>query len=176
MVENVKKVILNLGCGEIKKIGCINVDYYGSPDVRHDLNQTPYPWPDNYADRIEMYHVLEHIQNWWPAFMECVRILKPGGTMEIRVPDSSSDNALTYRDHYHIFSWCSFHGILGAEQATNSWAKTEKDTVPVRLVEYYQVPFSKNNWMIYFPWLLKFCASHLRNFIFEQRIIFVKDG
>jgi len=31
---------LNLGCGEFKKDGYVNIDYYAvsEPDVRHDLN------------------------------------------------------------------------------------------------------------------------------------------
>ena len=37
---------LNIGCGEFKKDGYINVDYYSvsEPDVKHDLNKFPYPF------------------------------------------------------------------------------------------------------------------------------------
>lgn len=44
---------LNLGCGSDYRQGYINVDRIsGVADVIHDLNEFPYPWPDNAADEI----------------------------------------------------------------------------------------------------------------------------
>jgi SAM-dependent methyltransferase len=128
------------------------------------------------VDGIEIHHVLEHIPDWWGAFKEMARILKPGGYLHIRVPDASSDSAMTYRDHHHVFNRVSFHGIMNALSGTNEWAKTEQNSVPLKMWEYYQVPFQRYEWMVRFPWLLQFCADHLRNFIWEQRIIFIKIG
>lgn len=177
MGTHVKPTLLNLGCGTNHLIGYVNVDAYGSPDVVWDLNMFPYPWADNSVDGIEMWHVLEHIPNWWSAFTECARILKPGGYFQVRVPDESSATALTYRDHLHVFSLRSFHGIRGAQSGTNSWAATEAESVPLMLREYYQVPFTEYQWMAkWCPRVLRFCANHLRNFIWEQRFIFVKVG
>jgi len=36
---------LNLGCGEFKKDGYVNVDFHSvlESDVKHDLNEFPYP-------------------------------------------------------------------------------------------------------------------------------------
>lgn len=170
-------LFLNLGCGSNKLAGCLNVDAYGDPDFFWDLNSFPYPWDDNSVDGIEMWHVLEHIPNWWEAFKECARILKPGGYLHIRVPDESSATALTYRDHHHVFSPRSFHGISGARHGTNAWAETENDSVPLRLEGYNQVPYQQYEWMVkWCPRVLKFCADHLRNFIWEQRFRFVKIG
>ncbi len=80
-------VCLNLGCGFVHKPGFINVDLFDCcrPDVRWDLNKFPYPWDDNSVDNIEMWHVLEHLEDWWTVFLECTRILKMGGTLDIRV-------------------------------------------------------------------------------------------
>jgi len=54
-------------------------------DVRHDLNQIPYPFDDDMFDEIHAYEVLEHCgrQGDWrfffDQFSEFHRILKPGG-------------------------------------------------------------------------------------------------
>ena len=172
---------LNLGCGTKKFIGkeWINVDAYRScdPDIVWDLNKTPYPWESGSIDHIYMSHILEHVADWWPCFTECARILRPGGTLEVRVPDESSATALTYRDHFHVFSIWSFHGIQDAKHGTSAWAREVMDSVPLRMESYNQVPFEKYAWMIkWCPWLLRFCASHLRNYIHEQVFVFRKIG
>ena len=169
-------LLLNLGCGFNPVNTHINVDAFDNckPDVVWDLNVTPYPWPDNTFDGIDMFHVLEHVEEWWPCFCECARILKVGGYFHVRVPDESSMTALTYRDHLHVFSPASFQGIDGQSQPGNAWAVSELDTVPLRLEAYMQVPFSKYNWMRFIPGLLRFCANHLRNFFWEQRFTFIK--
>jgi ubiquinone/menaquinone biosynthesis C-methylase UbiE len=178
MEQTYKPTLLNLGCGFNKIDNFVNVDAFDNcePDVKHDLNSFPYPWGDNSVDGIEMWHVLEHIPNWWEAFEECARILKPGGYLHIRVPDESSATALCYRDHHHVFNKVSFHGIIGAGHGTNAWARTEQDSIPLIMQEYYQVPHKQYEWMTRFPRLLRFCADHLRNFIWEQRFIFIKVG
>ena len=173
-----KPLLLNLGCGTQRWATHCNVDAFGDVDVRWDLNKFPYPWEDNSVDGIDMYHVLEHLDDWWSAFKECARILKPGGYLEIRVPDESSMTALTYRDHNHVFSKASFWGIDSWHNpGTNTWAATETRSVPLQMTGYFQVPFAKYHWMIrWCPNILRFCADHLRNFIHEQRFIFTKVG
>lgn len=173
--QDVRPVIINLGCGFKKCEGGINVDGFEAcnPDILWDLNKTPYPWEDNSVDTIYAYHVFEHLENWWGAFTECARILKDRGQIEIRVPDASSDSAITYRDHLNIISLFSFDGILNrlGGRTLNSWAAEQK-IPPVVLIRYARVPFQRYNWIPI--WILKFCAKHLRNFIWEQRFLFVK--
>jgi len=175
MEQDVKPVILNIGCGYKKFIGGINVDGYAAcePDILWNLNDTPFPWDDNSVDHIYAYHVFEHLDNWWEAFRECARILKPGGQIEIRVPDPSSDSAIVYRDHVHIIGLFSFDGIgnrLGGRKL-NSWAR-EQDIVPVVLIRYARIPFAKYNWIP--VWILRYLGRHFRNFIWEQRFLFHK--
>lgn len=176
--------VLNLGCGLKKMIGAINVDAYEScsPDVVHDLNIKPYPWEKNSIDRIVAHHVFEHLTNWWEAFEECGRILKPGCQLEIRVPDSSSDSALSYRDHHQIFTPHTFHGAHRWDgkpfrHGTNAWAAEVAGSVPLKFVRWNQVPFKKYNWMLkWCPWLLGWLGAHMRNYIWEQVFIFEKIG
>lgn len=165
-------VFLNLGAGlDRMPAPWVNVDAYGTPDLRWDLNDTPFPWADGSVDLIYAAHIFEHLEDWWPAFRECGRILRPGGLLEMRVPDESSSTALGWRDHRHIFTINSFHGAVGYGHATNAWAVDEKNTVPLKLVSYNRVPFPKHNWLLKIPWLLAFLADHGRNFIHEQRFV-----
>lgn len=82
---------LNIGSGAFKKEGYVNVDLdpLFEPEVVHDLNVRPYPFPDNYFDVIEADHVLEHLE--WPlhTIRELHRIARPGATIIIRVPHFS---------------------------------------------------------------------------------------
>lgn len=88
-MNNLKK--LNLGCGEDKKPGYVNLDFHDhvSPDVVHDLNVFPYPFEDNSFDEIICYHILEHLDKPFWVMRELHRILKPGGKLFIKVPHFS---------------------------------------------------------------------------------------
>lgn len=94
---------LNIGCGQRKKNGFINVDNDPrmEPEILHDLNTLPYPFPENYFDHIEADHVLEHLAHPIDVMKELHRILKPEGTLEIRVPHFS--RAFTHPDHWRGF-------------------------------------------------------------------------
>jgi len=185
MEQNAKINILNLGCGLKKFIGGVNVDAFKScePDIVWDLNKTPWTWAeDSTYDRIFALHIFEHLVNWWDAVIECSRILKVGGILEIRCPDPSSDSSLTYRDHVTMISPLSFHGIMDGNgivpfrSGTNAWALTQENTVPLKAVFFARVPFPRYDWMNRkgLHWLLTFCARHMNNFIWEQVLIFEK--
>lgn len=164
---------LNLGCGLDKRKGWLNADFVPEccPDICFNANE---PWPFNDETFYEVYasHVYEHLTNWWGAFKEAARILKPGGRLTIKVPDESASMAGTYRDHVVIISQHSFHGIQEYFSGTNAWAIREQCTVPLGLIHYEKIPFKKYNWMPGF--MIRFCADHLRNFIHEQKFVFVK--
>lgn len=94
---------LNLGCGEHKKEGYVNLDWQPlvKPDVLHDLNQFPYPFPDHAFDLIEAVHIIEHLDRPFRAMRELHRILKPGGTLHMKVPHFS--RGFTHAEHSHGF-------------------------------------------------------------------------
>jgi SAM-dependent methyltransferase len=94
---------LNLGCGESKKPGYLNLDWQEAvhPDVVHDLNQLPYPFADATFDIIEASHVIEHLDRPFTVMKELHRILKPGGVLQVRVPHFS--RGFTHAEHAHGF-------------------------------------------------------------------------
>ena len=179
--ETDDRLFLNLGCGYKHREGFVNIDKYDicNPDLVWDLDVFPYPFDSNSVDGIDIWHTLEHVNDWWGVIVECTRILKPGAKMNVRVPDESSGTALTYRDHNHVFTEYSFHGILDRSGwGTNAWAEIENDTVPLLMIHYGKIPYAQYEWMLRWPFkrLLKFCADHLRNFIWEQTFLFEKVG
>ncbi len=94
---------LNLGSGALKKEGFINVDWQKAtnPDVVHDLNVLPYPFPDGCFEYIEASHVLEHLDRPFFVMKELHRILKPTGRLLIKVPHFS--RGFTHAEHTHGF-------------------------------------------------------------------------
>lgn len=94
---------LNLGCGEFKKEGYVNLDYIDDldPDVVHDLNVFPYPFESNRFRLIEANHVLEHLDNPFMAMKEFHRLLAGDGELIIRVPHFS--RGFTHAGHKRGF-------------------------------------------------------------------------
>jgi SAM-dependent methyltransferase len=91
---------LNLGCGDKKKDGYVNVDVVGSPDVAWDLACFPWPFEDNSADEVYSEHFLEHVIDYDKTILEMHRILKPNGKLHFRVPHFRS--ACT---PWHLHHW-----------------------------------------------------------------------
>ncbi len=93
-----KLVQLNLGCGNYKLDGFINVDHsaHCNPDKIVDLETFPWPFESDSASKIVLSHVLEHIGRDVKVFEQVIRELyrvsAPDGLIEIAVPDPNHDN------------------------------------------------------------------------------------
>lgn len=80
---------LNLGCGSVYFPEWNNSDLLPGRNVyAHDLSN-PLPWPEDTFDAVYSSHILEHLtpeagQN---LIAEKYRVLKPGGTCRVVVPD-----------------------------------------------------------------------------------------
>lgn len=94
---------LNLGCGEFKKEGFINLDLRQEtqPDVVWDLNKFPYPFNSGEFEVIEADHVIEHLLDPFRVMKELHRILKDGGKLVVKVPHFS--RGFTHPDHKRGF-------------------------------------------------------------------------
>jgi len=82
------KIKINLGAGRDIKDGYINHDIklLRGIDVAHDLNSYPWPWDSQSVDLIEALDLLEHLDNFIQAMEEVHRILKPDGSLHLKVP------------------------------------------------------------------------------------------
>ena len=69
---------LNLGCGNRKNEGWVNVDKHKifKPDVLHDLEKFPYPFEENSVDEMLLSHVLEHIGQNPDIFINIIKYLR----------------------------------------------------------------------------------------------------
>lgn len=87
--EPVKK--LNVGCGEFRKAGYVNLDIRSDvgADIVHDLEAFPYPIPDDEFDLVEADHVLEHLQDPFRVMRELHRITRNEGIVLTRTPHFS---------------------------------------------------------------------------------------
>jgi len=101
---------LNLGCGNKKEPGHVNVDRDArhKPDQVWDLNRFPYPWPDGSIDAVKMRHVLEHVDNVIAVMDEVWRILKLGSRVHVEVPYVTHFQAIGHPQHKHFFHWGTF--------------------------------------------------------------------
>lgn len=82
--------MLNLGCGKYLLPEWINADLYRNADVCFDI-RARWPIPDGCVVGVRLEHVLEHVAYPVEALhvlAESYRVLTPGGTVRVGVPDS----------------------------------------------------------------------------------------
>jgi predicted SAM-dependent methyltransferase len=110
---------LHLGCGPCLKPGWVNIDTFSDQaELQLDLREK-FPFPDGCASFVFCEHFFEHLEFPNPAMdflKECWRVLKPGGTLSLGVPDtewpvlSYANGDPTYfdlaRERFHP-AWCT---------------------------------------------------------------------
>lgn len=94
--ENIDEIYLNVGAGDRKLSGFINIDIGASADLQIDVTKG-LPWPDDSVSGIYSEHFIEHLSqaDGLQFLRECFRILRPGGIVRIATPDCDS-----MVDHY----------------------------------------------------------------------------
>ena len=132
---------LNLGCGANKLPDFVNVDHYGEPDVRHDLERFPWPWPDSSVDEVRLIHVLEHLGQSPATFIgvmkELYRVCAPGASIRIVVPHPRHDDFLG--DPTHVRAVTSDTLYLFSRRINLEWKKAGAANTPLAL--YHDVDF-----------------------------------
>ncbi len=87
------KIKLNIGCGTDYKEGWINIDNNSDNNIQKlDLNwdmRNPLPFEQDSIDYIFNEHFFEHLtpEDGVKVMVDLRRILKPGGTLRIAMPD-----------------------------------------------------------------------------------------
>jgi SAM-dependent methyltransferase len=107
-----EKLIIGVGQGYSPLPGVTGIDILEDfrPDVVCDIRDG-IPFEENRFDEIECKHVLEHIQlneKYLFVMKEILRVLKPGGTVEIEVPHKDTDSAYESAEHTRFFVRNSF--------------------------------------------------------------------
>lgn len=105
--------ILDLGCGKRRVKGALRVDRDPGcrPDVLHDLDELPWPLPDDGFDDIICRHILEHLSDTEQTLREIHRVARHGARVVIVTPHFSSVNSWDDPTHVHHFSSASFDGL-----------------------------------------------------------------
>lgn len=165
---------LNLGCGLKQMPDHVNLDLVASvkPDVVHDLNRFPYPFPDNRFDEIRAMDVIEHVADLPATMREIWRIGRPGATVELTTPHFSCVNSFTDPTHTrhlssssmdyftagHLFS---FYGSEGFDivQKRIFFQPTLLNKLVSRLAARWPLEYERR-WAWIFPaWFLGFKLS-----------------
>ena len=101
-----KKVKINLGCGDKYLQGYINCDVLTlvKADKYFDLNKFPYPFNKESIDEILLDNVLEHLDDIPAVMRELHRIARSKCIIRIYVPYGKSDWAIQDPTHKHYFT------------------------------------------------------------------------
>ncbi|MGZ5037034.1 MAG: class I SAM-dependent methyltransferase [Usitatibacter sp.] len=136
-----KRIKLNLGCGSRHFEGFVNVDKYGEPDVRHDLEVFPWPWADSSVEEIRLLHVLEHLGRDPDVFIgimkEMYRVCANGARVQIVVPHPRHDDFLG--DPTHVRPVTIQVLTLFDRSACDEWQRQGFANTPLAL--YHHVDF-----------------------------------
>ncbi len=112
---------IQFGSGSKRQDGWINIDLFApSADYALDLREE-IPFPDNVASFIYSQHVLEHFV--YPGevrhlLAESFRILRPGGTFSVAVPDCGSALQAYARDDDEFFRFWRLRSYHTTEKPT----------------------------------------------------------
>lgn len=128
---------LDIGCGPNKHPGAVGMDRrkLDGVDVVHDIEEFPWPFPDETFDKVLASHVIEHLKPWLMIDLmnEIWRVTKVGGQLLVAMPYAGSPGF--YQDPTHIKTWNEntplyfdpAHGLYGIYEPkpwqikVNSW-------------------------------------------------------
>ena len=143
---------LNLGCGNNKFEGFINVDKSGhcQPDVKLDIEYDLWPWDYESVDEIVAFHILEHIENIDYVFKEMYRVCQHDAQIHIVVPHPRSDNFLGDFTHIRPIIAETFH--LLSKQNNKEGIKLGSATTPLAIIWNVDFEIIEQKVMIQEPW------------------------
>ena len=87
-IRDEKGIMLDIGCGEKKMEGAIGLDIRRTKEVDIIADACRLPFKDEVVDSVYSSHLIEHFSHVEvkEVMREWVRVLREGGTIEIRCP------------------------------------------------------------------------------------------
>jgi len=102
-------VFVNMGAGNTRIEGAINIDISPKADISLNLGVDPLPFDDESVDLIYSDHTIEHVENYLYLIGEVNRVLKKGGCFLVGVPYVTlTKYHLVNPYHLHNFNEYSF--------------------------------------------------------------------
>jgi hypothetical protein len=126
-----------MGCGQNKRPGYVNVDCAAEcrPDEVVDLEETPWPWPDDCASEVLFIHSLEHMGGDPKVFLammqELWRICAPGASVIIHAPHPRHDDFLN--DPTRVRAITPATMALFDREANEAWRAAGAANTPLAL-------------------------------------------
>jgi SAM-dependent methyltransferase len=125
---------LNLGAGFSEIPRAIS----HSIETGWDADYQIIPYQDNSIATIHAYHFLEHLNNPVKVLLECQRVLRIGGVMNVCVPYYNSNLASQDLDHKKFFTeetWRTLFNSTGYDKNKINWELRERFNVICGIVE-----------------------------------------
>jgi len=178
---------LNLGCGNNKLPGWINVDRSPAcqPDEVVDLELCPWPWPDGSVDEILLNHVLEHLgatpERYIAIMKEMWRVCRNDARVTIVVPHPRHDDFLGDPTHVRVVTGPGLQ--LFDRKLNEKWMRAGASNTP--LAVYHGIDFEVVEATMHLdePWMSALeqgkisqsavaeAAQRLNNVVKEQRFV-----
>jgi hypothetical protein len=132
---------LNLGCGMKHLPGYVNVDKFGEPEVKLDLETFPWPWETSSVSEVLLVHVLEHLGHdpnvYLRIMQELYRVCAPDARIKIVVPHYRHD--FFFSDPTHVRAITPLGLSLFSKRANRQWMESGASNSPLAL--YLDVDF-----------------------------------
>jgi len=164
-----KRLKLNLGCGNKRIDGYIGVDSKKTTatDILHDLNKFSYPFEDNSVDEILLDNVLEHLDNLILVMEEIHRICRRGAIIKIYVPYAKSDGAFKDPTHKNFFIEKTFQ-YFEPDYPLNFYSKARFKVKTVKLLTYSNNIKQKIRNLMPFKEILKYFLFNIYDQIYFE--------
>lgn len=148
---------LNLGCGNNRIAGWVNVDHSPAcaPDVVLDLETFPWPWKDDSVDEVALHHVLEHLGETTAKYLgvikELWRVCRDGALVRITVPHPRHDDFLGDPTHVRPITVAGLQ--LLSRKANEQWIAMRAANTPLAMQLGVDFDIVQVETLLEQPWL-----------------------
>ena len=154
-------VRLNVGAGQSRIPGFVNVDISPRADISLDLGRDRLPFDDGAVELVFSYHTLEHVTDYLFALGEIHRVLRPGGKLLLGVPYVTlTEYNLVNPYHKHHFNEHSF-SFFDPARLKGSAAENN----PIRFARAFHRLHYMGLFNLVLPPLRGWCRRHLFNVV-----------